>query len=102
LNGGGGAGTPSGSPALLHKLFDKYREDAKNAPDTIGADGSMKYLTDLGADLEDLDCLAALEIVQAPSMGEIGREGFVKGWSNLKYAPSIWFISLSTMLTGQP
>lgn len=40
----------------------------------------MKYLQELSVDLEDIDSLAALEIVQAPTMGEITREGFVNGW----------------------
>ena len=45
----------------------------------------MKYLQDLGADLEGLDALAAHEIVQAPAMGELTRKEFVEGWSGVKY-----------------
>lgn len=44
----------------------------------------MKYLSDIGVDIEGLDALAALEIIQAPAMGEMTREGFVDGWSNYK------------------
>jgi hypothetical protein len=40
----------------------------------------MEYLQELQIDLEGLDSLAALEIIQAPTMGEITREGFVNGW----------------------
>jgi hypothetical protein len=40
----------------------------------------MKYFQDTGVDAEELDALAALEIVQAPTMGEMSRDGFVKGW----------------------
>jgi hypothetical protein len=40
----------------------------------------MKYFQDTGVDAEELDALAALEIVQTPTMGEMSRDGFVKGW----------------------
>lgn len=40
----------------------------------------MSYLQQLDVDLEGMESLAALEIVQAPTMGEISREGFVNGW----------------------
>lgn len=40
----------------------------------------MNYLPQLDVDLEGMDSLAALEIIQAPTMGEISREGFVNGW----------------------
>ena len=40
----------------------------------------MTYLQQLDVDLEGMDSLAVLEIIQAPTMGEITREGFVNGW----------------------
>jgi DCN1-like protein 1/2 len=40
----------------------------------------MAYLTELGVNLEDASSLIPLEIVQAPAIGEMTREGFVKGW----------------------
>jgi DCN1-like protein 1/2 len=40
----------------------------------------MSYLQQLDVDLEGMESLAALEIIQAPTMGEISREGFVNGW----------------------
>lgn len=40
----------------------------------------MTYLGQLDVDLEGMDSLAALEVIQAPTMGEITREGFVNGW----------------------
>ena len=33
-------------------------------------------------DAEGLDTLVAFEIVQAPTIGEMSREGFVNGWSD--------------------
>jgi DCN1-like protein 1/2 len=40
----------------------------------------MGYLQELGVDPEGVDCFAASEIVQSPTLGEITREGFVNGW----------------------
>ncbi|KFY34541.1 hypothetical protein V494_06675 [Pseudogymnoascus sp. VKM F-4513 (FW-928)] len=67
------------SSASLSSLFDKYRglDDDK---DSIAVDGTMAYLTDLAVNLEDASSLIPLEIVQAPAIGEMTRDGFVKGW----------------------
>lgn len=78
-------GTSSKSPtAALNKIFDKYREDAANSPDTLQLEAIMAYMGDIGVNVENLDCLAVMEIVKAPSMSEIEREGFVKGWAALQ------------------
>lgn len=79
-SGGGGSNISSASKTTLNKLFDKYRDNVTTEPDLIGVDGSMGYLEELGVDLAGMDCFAALEIIQAPSLGEITREGFVNGW----------------------
>ena len=65
-------------------MFDKYQEGGATDPDTIGVEGTMKYFQDTGVDVEGLESLAAFEIVQAPSMGEMSREGFVNGWQEKK------------------
>ena len=44
----------------------------------------MKYINDLKVDLEDIAVLAIGEALQAPSMGEFTREGFINGWKTLK------------------
>lgn len=43
----------------------------------------MKYLADLGINMETAEFLVPLEIVQAPALGEITRDGFVDGWKNV-------------------
>ncbi|KZM27481.1 hypothetical protein ST47_g1353 [Ascochyta rabiei] len=78
--GGGGSNTSAATKATLNKLFDKYREDPTGEPDAIGVEGTMSYLPQLEVDLEGMESLAALEIIQAPTMGEISRDGFVNGW----------------------
>lgn len=66
--------------SALSKLFDTYREDAAQSPDTVGVEGTMRYFSDLDVDLEGLDSFVAFEVVQAPTMGDITRDGFVNGW----------------------
>ncbi|KAL5417650.1 hypothetical protein PMIN06_010386 [Paraphaeosphaeria minitans] len=82
FSGGGGSGAASLSKSSLNKLFDSLRDD-KNSPDTVGPEGAMGYFEKLGVDLEGMDALAVMEVIQAPTMGELGREGFVEGWSSL-------------------
>ncbi|KAL1594243.1 Scaffold-type E3 ligase [Nothophoma quercina] len=79
-SGGGGTQASSGAKTALNKLFDQYRENAAGEPDQIGVDGTMSYFEQLEVDLEGMDFLAVSEIIQAPTMGSITREGFVNGW----------------------
>lgn len=54
-------------------------------PDTIGVDGSMRYLGDLGVKLDEVVLLAVLTELSAPTMGELARSGFVDGWKTRRY-----------------
>ncbi|EMR70028.1 putative defective in cullin neddylation protein 1 protein [Eutypa lata UCREL1] len=78
---GSGSGGQS-KDAQLHKIFDDLRNPKEDDKDTLGADSTMKYLQKLGANLEDASFFIILEIVQAPSIGEITRSGFVEGWKS--------------------
>jgi DCN1-like protein 1/2 len=83
----GGGGASNVSPATktsLSKIFDKYREDPTGEPDAVGIEGTMKYFEEAEVDLEGVESFAALEIVQAPTMGEMTRDGFVNGWAAIK------------------
>ncbi|EON69902.1 hypothetical protein W97_09166 [Coniosporium apollinis CBS 100218] len=73
----------SATKTNLNKLFDRYRDDPRSNPDSIGLDGASNYFHDIGVDLEDVGLFIVSEIVQSPSMGELTREGFVNGWSSL-------------------
>ena len=100
---GGGGGSPAGTSAAktaLGKLFDKYREAATAEADIVGVEGTMKYFQDVDVDVEGLESLAALEIVQAPTMGEMSREGFVNGWQERKLVPHCGVSCGSEMLTS--
>ncbi|KAI4139065.1 MAG: hypothetical protein LQ341_004374 [Variospora aurantia] len=76
--------TPSHAEQSLNKLFDRYRENAKEEPDSIGVQGCMHYLGDLGLSLEEPVVLAVLTELDAPTMGELARKGFVEGWKELR------------------
>jgi len=80
FSGGGSANGATVVKTTLSKLFDKYREDAAGEPDSVGIGGTMKYFEDLDINVEDLDSFVVFEIVQAPTMGEMTRDGFVNGW----------------------
>ncbi|KAI1811286.1 DUF298-domain-containing protein [Poronia punctata] len=71
-----GQGTASGD--RLNQQFDRLRTARDN--DTLGADSSMEYLQAIGVGLEDASLFVAVELLQAPSIGQITRTGFVNGW----------------------
>ncbi|KAL8793961.1 MAG: hypothetical protein Q9195_003474 [Heterodermia aff. obscurata] len=70
----------SGSTSQLNKLFEKYKDKSDPDADTIGIEGSMRYLGDLGVKLDEVVLLAVLTELSAPTMGELSRSGFVDGW----------------------
>lgn len=45
----------------------------------------MGYLSKLGVSLENAELFVMLELIQAPSVGEITRKGFVDGWKATGY-----------------
>lgn len=85
--GGGSTGSSRSGPTdanigPLNKLFDKYVDDAQEAPDTIGIAGTMAYLSALDVSLEDMRVLILSELLGSASMGELSRAGFVTGWAS--------------------
>ena len=52
----------------------------------------MKYFQEIDVDVEGLESLAVLEVIQAPTMGEMSREGFVNGWQEKTYVFLIMLI----------
>jgi DCN1-like protein 1/2 len=50
----------------------------------------MTYLSqELKVNLEDAELLVALEVVQAPTVGEITRKGYIEGWKVTGYANAL-------------
>ncbi len=56
----------------------------REEPNKIGVEGSMQYLADLGVKLDEVVVLAVLTELDAPTMGEFTRDGFINGWTNLR------------------
>ncbi|KXJ88941.1 Cullin binding-domain-containing protein [Microdochium bolleyi] len=90
----------------LSELFDKLKgpEDSKDALD---ADSTMSYFQQLGANLEQASLFIALELVQAENIGQISREGFVKGWSSVPAEANLtaqkqYFSQLERRLSSDP
>ncbi|KAL8651205.1 MAG: hypothetical protein Q9210_003395 [Variospora velana] len=76
--------TPAATEEIrIRKLID-LSENAKEEPDSIGVQGCMHYLGDLGLSLEEPVVLAVLTELDAPTMGELTRKGFVEGWKKLR------------------
>jgi DCN1-like protein 1/2 len=63
----------------LNKIFDSLRNDDEDEKDTLAVGSCMNYFQNV-CDLEEASFFIALEIVQAPRIGEITRDGFVNGW----------------------
>lgn len=57
--------------------------EPEDEEDKAGVNGTMRYLTDLGVNLENAELLVPLEIIQAPALGEMSKDGFVDGWKTI-------------------
>jgi len=56
-------------------------DESEDAKDKIGAESTMSYFSEgLKLDLEKASLFVPLELFQAPSIGEITKQGFVNGW----------------------
>lgn len=73
------------SPSLLNSItkLTVAVDERTDEADTIGVDGTMSYFEHLGINLESVEFLVPMEIVQAPALGEITKEGFVGGWKRI-------------------
>jgi DCN1-like protein 1/2 len=57
------------------------REDGKDEKDKLELESTMGYLSnELGINLENAELFVVQELLQAPSVGEIARKGYVDGW----------------------
>ncbi|KAA8914823.1 Cullin binding-domain-containing protein [Sphaerosporella brunnea] len=66
----------------LNKIFEQFREPT-DAPDTFGVNGSMRFLQSIDVGLEESTVLVIAELLNAPTMGEFSRQGFITGWTSL-------------------
>ncbi|KAL7895972.1 defective in cullin neddylation protein 1 [Trichoderma sp. SZMC 28014] len=72
---------PSPLDSKLDALFDSLRDDENDEKDKLELESTMGYLSEhLHVSLENAELFVVLELVQAPSVGEITRAGYVSGW----------------------
>ena len=86
----GAAASSNAAEPKLDKMFDELRDPSEDSKDALGVESTMKYLTSLGLNPESGEIFVALELVQAPTLGEITRKGFVDGWK-ATYVSSFFF-----------
>ena len=61
-------------------IFDIEPTDEEGS---ASVEGTMRYLQDLGVNLDNAELLVPLEIIQAPALGEMSKEGFINGWKKI-------------------
>lgn len=66
-----------------------HADDPKDSPDTVGMSGMMNYLKDISVSVEDVGMLIISELVGSTTLGEMNRDGFVKGWSQHAYVDNL-------------
>lgn len=61
-------------------------DDGKDERDKLELESTMAYLSnDLNVNLENAELFVAVELIQAPTVGEITRRGYVDGWKRTGY-----------------
>ncbi|EHK46699.1 uncharacterized protein TrAtP1_005328 [Trichoderma atroviride] len=81
MNSANEAKGPSPLDSKLDALFDSLRDDENDEKDKLELESTMGYLSEkLNVSLENAELFVVLELVQAPSVGEITRTGFIDGW----------------------
>ncbi|KAK9358980.1 Cullin binding-domain-containing protein [Lipomyces starkeyi] len=77
----GAAAPPKKESKALVELFEKYKDPEE--PSTIGIEGTINYIQDLGVALEDPVVLALAYKLDAPTMGQFPKQQFIKGWQSM-------------------
>jgi DCN1-like protein 1/2 len=60
-------------------------DENNDEKDTMELESTMSYFsTHLKANLENAELFVVVDLLQAPSIGEVTRKGFVEGWKDAK------------------
>lgn len=72
----------TGRVAAIEKAYDDMVTTSRgDTRDVLSTETTLEYLEqDLGVNVENAEMFVALEVVKAPAVGEITRQGFVDGW----------------------
>lgn len=72
-----------GRVTFLVLLTNLCLDDENDEKDQLELESTMNYLGEkLNISLENAELFVVLELLQAPSVGEITREGYINGWKS--------------------
>ncbi|KUI58820.1 Defective in cullin neddylation protein 1 [Cytospora mali] len=78
LNSGG---ADTGRIASIEKAYDELVTSSNgDNKESLSAETTQDYLESLGVNMENAELFVMMELVQAPGIGEITRQGFIDGW----------------------
>lgn len=73
----------NGRISAIEKAYDDLVTTSRgDSRDTLSTETAIEYLSGLGVNLENAEMFIVMELVQAPAVGEITRQGFVDGWKS--------------------
>lgn len=68
--------------SVIEKVYDELiNTDRGDTRDTLSTETTIEYLQTLEVSLENAEQFVVMELVRAPAVGEISRQGFIEGWS---------------------
>lgn len=71
----------TGRIAAIEKVFDDLVTPSRgDTRDALSTETAIEYLESLDINMENAEMFVVMELVQAPAVGEITRQGFVEGW----------------------
>lgn len=71
----------NGRIAAIEKAYDDLVTPSRgDTRDALSTETAIEYLESLDVNLENAEMFVVMELVQAPAVGEITRQGFVEGW----------------------
>lgn len=71
----------NGRVAAIEKAYDDLVTPSRgDTRDALSTETAIEYLESLDVNLENAEMFVVMELVQAPAVGEISRQGFVEGW----------------------
>lgn len=72
-----------GRVLVLGLLTSLCLDEENDEKDQLELESTMNYLGEkLNVSLENAELFVVLELLQAPSVGEITREGYINGWKS--------------------
>ncbi|KAJ4403509.1 Scaffold-type E3 ligase [Gnomoniopsis sp. IMI 355080] len=71
----------NGRVSAIEKVYDDLiNTERGDTRETLSTETTIEYLQTLDVSLENAEQFVVMELVKAPAVGEISRQGFVDGW----------------------